>query len=433
MTGPGRRGSGPGRDLLPDLFSLSGTPAPAREEPIARRADAVPGEYPESALSISGLVRTAREVLEGAFFPLWIRGEVCDLKRHRSGHWYFCLRDESSQIRCVVWSRDQFRIPAPPDEGMQVVAFGRLTVYPTRGEMQFTVTRLDAVGDGLWRKALEASVRRLTTDGLMRPERKRPLPLLPRRIAVVTSIDGAALRDIMAVVRRRCPLVEIVVCGARVQGDGAPEELVAALERVGRWGGADVVIIGRGGGSREDLWAFNDERLARAIAACPIPTISAVGHEVDVSLCDLVADVRAPTPSAAAETAVPVLADLQAQLEGTRTALRGALARRATLARRDLVAHTRRLTNTAARMTERRRARWEQAAARIHALSPLAVLGRGYALARDEADGRALSNASQFEPGSLFRLVLRDGVVRARAEEIVPGRPAGVDPPADSS
>ncbi|HUF29279.1 MAG TPA: exodeoxyribonuclease VII large subunit [Gemmatimonadaceae bacterium] len=432
MTGRERRGPGPGRDLLPDLFSLSGTPSPARMEPVARRADAVPGEYPESALSISGLVRTAKEVLEGAFFPLWVRGEVCDLKRHRSGHWYFCLRDENSQIRCVVWSSDQFRIPAPPDEGMQVVAFGRLTVYPTRGEMQFAVTRLDAVGDGLWRKALEAAVLRLKADGLMAPERKRPLPLLPRRIAVVTSIDGAAVRDIMAVVRRRCPLVELVVCGARVQGDGAPEDLVSAIERVGRWGGADVMIVGRGGGSREDLWAFNDERVARAIAACPVPTISAVGHEVDVTLCDLVADVRAPTPSAAAETAVPVLADLQAQLEGIRTALRGALARRATLARRDLVARTRRLTTTAARMGERRRARWEQAAARLHALSPLAVLGRGYALARDEADGRTLSDASRFEPGLPFRLVLRDGVVRARAEEIEPGTPAGVEPPADS-
>ena len=431
MTGPGRRGSGPGRDLLPDLFSMSGTPAPPREEPAGRRSDAVPGEYPESALSISGLVRTAKEVLEGAFFPLWIRGEVCDLKRHRSGHWYFCLRDENSQIRCVVWASDQFRIPAPPDEGMQVVAFGRLTVYPTRGEMQFTATRLDAVGDGLWRKALEASVRRLTAEGLMRPERKRPLPRLPRRIAVVTSIDGAALRDIMAVVRRRCPLVEIVVCGARVQGDGAPEELVAALERVGRWGGADLVIIGRGGGSREDLWAFNDERLARAVATCPVPTISAVGHEVDVSLCDLVADVRAPTPSAAAETAVPMLADLQAQLEATRAALRGALARRATLARRDLMAHTRRLTSTATRLTERRRARWEQAAARLHALSPLAVLGRGYALARDDTSGLTMSDARQFEPGSVFRLVLRDGAVRARTEEVLPHTPAGVDPPTD--
>jgi exodeoxyribonuclease VII large subunit len=429
MTGPGRRGSEPPRDLLPDLFELAGERRPAPPQPAARVEPPVPGEHPESALSVSGLVRTAKEVLEGAFFPLWIRGEVCDFKRHRSGHWYFTLRDESAQVRCVVWSSDQFRIAAPPDEGMQVVAFGRLTVYAARSEMQFTIARLDAVGDGLWRKALRAAARRLKADGLLAPERKRPLPRMPRRVAVITSPDGAALRDIISVVRRRCPLVEVVLCGTRVQGEGAPDELVAAIERVGRWGDADVVIVGRGGGSREDLSAFNEERVARALAACPIPTISAVGHEVDISLTDLVADLRAPTPSAAAEAAVPVLADLRAELESTRAALRGALARRATLARRDLKLHVRRLTNAAVRATERRRARWEHTAGRLHALSPLAVLGRGYAVARRAADGRTLSDATAFEPGLAFRLVLRDGVVRARAEEIVPGTPDGVEHP----
>jgi exodeoxyribonuclease VII large subunit len=310
-----------------------------------------------------------------------------------------------------------------------VVAFGRLTVYTARSEMQFAIARLEGVGDGLWRKALKAAARRLKADGLLAPERKRPLPRFPRRVAVVTSPDGAALRDIISVVRRRCPLVEVVLCGARVQGEGAPEALVAAIERVGRWGDADVVIVGRGGGSREDLSAFNDERVARAVAACPIPTISAVGHEVDIALTDLVADLRAPTPSAAAEAAVPVLADLHAELEGSRAALRGALARRATLARRDLKLHTRRLTNAAVRATERRRGRWEHTAGRLHALSPLAVLGRGYAVARREADGRTLSDAAAFEPGLAFRLVLRDGIVRARADEIVPSTPDAVDPP----
>ncbi|HSJ65561.1 MAG TPA: exodeoxyribonuclease VII large subunit [Gemmatimonadaceae bacterium] len=413
MTGPGRRGSPRPHDPLPDLFEPAGGPAPVR-----RRA-AAPGEAPDTALTISGLVRTAQEVIEGAFFPLWIRGEVTDFKRHRSGHWYFCLRDEKSLVRCVVWSRDQFRMPAPPDDGMQIVAFGRLTVYPARGEMQFTVARLDAVGDGLWRKALDASIARLTAEGLLAPERRRPLPRMPRRIAVVTSLDGAALRDIVAVVRRRCPIVQIVVCGARVQGDGAPRELARAIERVGRWGKADVVIIGRGGGSREDLWAFNDEGVARAVAACPIPTISAVGHEVDVSLTDLVADLRAPTPSAAAEAAVPVLAELRAGLDAASESLRRALARRATLARRDLELHHKRLTTSALRTVECRRAKWERAAGRLHALSPLAVLGRGYAIARGE-DGRTLSDSRAFAPGLRFRLMLRDGEVSARTDAVDP-------------
>ena len=413
MTGSGKRGASDSRDPLPDLFELAEGRVPVR------RRDVAPGEEPETALSISGLVRTAQEVVEGAFFPLWIRGEVTDFKRHRNGHWYFCLRDEKSLIRCVVWSRDQFRMPAPPDDGMQIVAFGRLTVYTARGEMQFTIARLDAVGDGLWRKALDASINRLKADGLLAPERKRALPRMPRRVAVITSPDGAALRDIIAVVRRRCPIVQVVVCGAKVQGEGAARELVRAIERVGRWGAADVVIVGRGGGSREDLSAFNDERVARALAECPVPTISAVGHEVDMSLTDLVADLRAPTPSAAAEAAVPVLAELRAGLDASRAALRGALARRATLARRDLVLHDKRLTTAALRAVERRRSRVERAAGRLHALSPLAVLGRGYAIARRD-DGHTLSDAREFSPGLPFRLVLRDGEVRARTESVHP-------------
>jgi exodeoxyribonuclease VII large subunit len=418
MTGPGRRGPPRQRAAAPepDLFGH----AAAVPEP---RRDVAPGEEPESALTVSTLVRTAQEILEGAFFPLWIRGEVSDFKRHRNGHWYFCLRDEKSLVRCVVWSRDQWRIPAAPDEGMQIVAFGRLGVYTARGEMQFTVARLDAVGDGLWRKALDTSLKRLTAEGLIDPARRRPLPRLPLRIAVVTSPDGAALRDIIAVVRRRCPIVEIVVCPAAVQGESAPLELARAIRRVGRWGAADVVIVGRGGGSREDLWAFNDERVARALATCPIPTISAVGHEVDVSLTDLVADLRAPTPSAAAEAAVPVLSELRTGLDALRVSLRGALARRATLARRDLVLHQRRLTTAALRTVERRRARWDRSAGRLHALSPLAVLGRGYAIARRADDGAALSDTIAFAPGLPFRLLLRDGEIDARTEQVRPAAP----------
>ncbi|HEU4565438.1 MAG TPA: exodeoxyribonuclease VII large subunit [Gemmatimonadaceae bacterium] len=441
MSPRARRGTSPRsapREL--DLFGGTLEPAvpveraPAAPEPFVREP-AVPGESPESAISIASLVRIAKDVLEGAFFPLWVHGEVSDFKAHRNGHWYFCLRDETSQLRCVVWSRDRARIPAAPDDGMQVVARGQLTVYTARGDMQFVVSRLDAVGDGLWRKALEQAQARLAADGLLAPERKRPIPRYPRRVAVVTSPDGAALRDIIAVVRRRCPVVEIVVIPAKVQGDGAPEEIVAAIERAGRWGEADCLIVGRGGGAREDLWAFNDERVARALAASPIPTISAVGHEIDVTLCDLVADLRAPTPSAAAEAAVPVLADLRARLGATAAAMHDALAAGLAERRRALDHAARDLGSVAARLAERRRARLATVSARLDALSPLAVLSRGYSVARAPGGG-TLSVAAQFAPGDPFDLLLRDGRVRAVTEEVHPGeapvvpRPSPLDPAA---
>lgn len=417
MTGRRSSRRADGADL--DLFAAerqSGEPAAA--PPVVSEAfDAggYPGASARSAVTVSTLTETARAVIEGAFIPLWVRGEISDFKAHRNGHWYFCLRDGSAQVRCVVWKGQQRAIPAAPDDGMQVAAFGRLTVYAARGEMQFTVTKLEAEGDGLRRKALEITRMRLEADGLLRPERKRPLPRFPRVIAVVTSPDGAALHDIIAVVRRRCPIVEIVVVPASVQGDGAARELVTAIRRVSRWRRIDTVIVGRGGGSREDLWAFNDERVARALAACPVPTISAVGHEVDVSLCDLVADLRAATPSAAAEAAVPVLADVRARVATRTVDLRVALERRAMRARRQFEQTARDMRNGLERLTARRRARLEIAAGRLDALSPLATLGRGYALATDES-GHALMSAAQFERGRAFRLRLRDGQVGARTE-----------------
>ncbi|HEU6451905.1 MAG TPA: exodeoxyribonuclease VII large subunit [Gemmatimonadaceae bacterium] len=414
-----------------DLFSVAGDdrevelapPTQARRKPrsapVSRPESVVaadPGARPESAVSISTLTRIAKDVVEGAFTPLWVRGEVSDFKAHRNGHWYFCLRDESSQLRCVVWSRDRQRIPAAPDDGMQLSAYGQLTVYAARGDIQFRVSAMEAAGDGLWRKALELSIAKLKEEGLLAAERKRRITPFPRRVAVVTSPDGAALHDILAVVRRRCPVVEIVVVPARVQGEGAVEELIAAIDRVSRWRDADTVIVGRGGGAREDLWAFNDERVARALAACAVPTISAVGHEVDVTLCDMVADLRAPTPSAAAEAAVPVLADLRSQLSSCATAMRNGLQRRAASARTQLLRSGRDLGSAVERTVERRRARLQSAAGRLNALSPLATLARGYAVARDDS-GAALTNRAHFAPGLHFLLTLRDGQVGATVDD----------------
>ena len=376
-----------------------------------------PGTSQEVALAIADVTAAAKDVLEGAFPPLWVKGEVSNFTAHRNGHWYFSLRDKTAQLSCVVWSRDVRRIPAPPDEGMQVVARGQLSVFPARGQMQFMISAMEAEGEGLWRKAFEQTRALLEKEGLLDPARKRPLPRFPRRVAVITSPDGAALHDIISVIGRRNPGVEIVVIAAAVQGETAPDSLVAAIEKVGRWNDADVVIIGRGGGSREDLWAFNDERVARAIAACPIPTISAVGHEVDFSIADLVADVRAATPSAAAEAAVPVLSDLVAGVRALAQDIRAALAQRIADGRRELRQLARDLTVRSQRATERRRARVQELAARLDALSPLATLARGYAVARD-LNGAALPAAALFSPGMHFDLQLRDGIVRSIAEEI---------------
>ncbi len=376
--------------------------------------DDVPGATPESAISVHTLTSAAKDLVEGAFPPLWIRGEISDFKAHRNGHWYFALRDAEAQVRCVVWSAATKRIPALPDDGMQVLAFGQMTVWPVRGDLQFSVKRIEAEGDGLWRKALELTRLRLEADGLLDPTRKRPLPAFPRRIAVITSLDGAAMHDIITVARSRSADVEIVLIAAKVQGDGAPESLVAAIELLCRWNDADLLIIGRGGGAREDLWAFNDERVARALAACPIPTVSAVGHETDITICDLVADVRAATPSAAAELAVPSRRETAARVASLGHRLAAASRRHHERAAEVLLAGERQFVRVAGQTVERRRARVESMAGRLQALSPLAVLARGFAVARTPA-GASLSRREQFAAGMPFDLWLQDGIVEANA------------------
>jgi exodeoxyribonuclease VII large subunit len=419
-----RRPAPPAVPLEPQLFPVSEPLRPYTQRAVTVAAvavslPAIPGTSPESAVSIELLTQQAKLVVEGAFPRLWIRGEIADFKSHRNGHWYFCLRGAAAQIRCVLWSRDQRGIPALPEDGMQVVALAQLTVYPARGDLQCTIFSLDAVGDGLWRKALDQATERLRVDGLLEPSRKRALPRLPRRVAVITSPDGAALHDIIAVMRRRCPTVEIVLVPAKVQGEGAPADLARAIACVSRWGDVDTVIIGRGGGGREDLWAFNSEMVARALAACAIPTISAIGHEVDITLCDLVADHRAATPSAAAEAAVPVLADARAEALAMLVALRGALLRQVQKRRDRVERAARDLRAGAARDGERRGARVSAVAGRLQALSPLAVLARGYAVARDSS-GATLGSVSSFAPALDFDLLLRDGTVSATTRAVHP-------------
>jgi exodeoxyribonuclease VII large subunit len=384
--------------------------------PLGRSA---PGVTRDKAISVSELATETRALIEGVLQPVWVRGEVCDFKRHRSGHWYFCLRDSAAQIRCVVWASDQRGIPAPPDDGMQVILFGQMTVYPARGDLQLRVRRIEAEGDGLWRKAMEQTLAKLRGEGLLDQSRKRAIPRFPRRVAIVTSIDGAALRDIVAVMRKRNAGVQLVVFPAAVQGDGAAGEIAAALRRVARWAKADLVIVGRGGGGKEDLWAFNDERVARAVVECPVPVISAVGHEVDMTVCDAVADLRASTPSAAAAAACSARDEIEKAFSLARRDLSEVLTSRVKNARSELERLTRRITQTAEGVVISRRSALVGAAGRLNALSPLATLARGYAVARD-GKGSALTSTGQFKAGLDFELLLHDGKVGASTRDVEP-------------
>jgi exodeoxyribonuclease VII large subunit len=375
------------------------------------------GFTPDRPASVSDVALETRALVEAGLHPLWVRGEISDFKRHRNGHWYFCLRDALAQIKCVVWSRDQRGLPAPPDDGMQVVLYGQMTVYAARGELHLKVMRMEAEGDGLWRKAMELTLAKLRREGLLDESRKRAIPRFPKRVAVVTSPDGAAVRDIVAVLRQRNAGVQLVVCAAKVQGERAPAEIAAAIRRVGRWGLADVLIVGRGGGGKEDLWAFNDERVARAIATCPIPVISAVGHEVDITVCDAVADLRAATPSAAAAAACVARDEIEKAFALARRDLSEAIAARVRHARLELDGVRKHIGQASERVVVAKRSAIGTAAARLNALSPLATLSRGYAVARD-ADGSALTSARQFERGLEFELLLHDGSINAETKSI---------------
>jgi exodeoxyribonuclease VII large subunit len=377
--------------------------------------DRDPSASGDGALTVSEITRKARLLVESGFRNIWVRGEVSGFKSYRSGHWYFSLRDAQAQVRCVMWRSDNQRLPGPPEEGEEVFVEARPTVWEERGEFRLTVRELLATAEGgLWQLQLERARAALERDGLLDPARKRSLPPFPRRLAVVTSPDGAALRDILSVIGRRWPAAEVLVLPARVQGEGAEDELCTALERVNLLSDVDVVIVGRGGGSREDLWAFNTERVARAVAAVAAPTISAVGHETDVALTDLVADLRAPTPSAAAEAAVPDRAMAEEILDSTARRIARTIAARLSVAEHRLARTADRLGAALDRLIVQRRHRLDELAARLEGLSPLKVLARGYAVARSPS-GTVLRRAAEFEIGQPFRLTFADGDVSARA------------------
>ncbi len=388
--------------------------------------------------SVAEVTRRARGLIEAGLGKLWVKGEISGLKSYRSGHWYFTLRDKSAQVRCVMWRSDTQTVRERPEEGVEIFAEVEPTVWEEKGEFRLTVRQvLSTTTDGKWKAQLEAARKALEKDGLLDVSRKKALPEMPRKIAVVTSLDGAVLRDLASVFRRRWP-VEVVVLPALVQGGGAGPSLCRAIGVVRRLKDIDLVIVARGGGSREDLWAFNTEPVARAVASLTVPCISAIGHETDVSLTDLVADLRAPTPSAAAELAVPDrvivekrvndlgrrlagglnrwtvwgnerLARTSDRLETVMDAFRGERERHLETLGDALFSSTRELLRTG-------KSRVGELGVALDALSPLKVLDRGFSVARD-GQGRTLKNVADFEEGSEFTLTVSDGKVRSRVEK----------------
>ncbi|HEX2452042.1 MAG TPA: exodeoxyribonuclease VII large subunit [Gemmatimonadales bacterium] len=367
-------------------------------------------------LSVSQFAGAVKQLLEGTIGPVWIRGEVTGFKVWSSGHWYFTLRDANAQLRCCMWRTYAQRAGRPPADGTSVYALGVPTFYDGKGEFQLSVRRLlptSAIGEE--QRRLDRVKAALAADGLFEVARKRSLPRCPERVAVVTSTDGAALRDIVTVTRKRWPSATLLVVDSRVQGEGAARELVAALRLVNRLD-VELCIVGRGGGAQGDLAAFNDEAVCRALAAVRVPTVSAVGHETDVSLTDLVADVRAATPSAAAELAFADAADVRRQAHQLGGRLARSLGRRAELLEERLARAGDRVE---AAMDQRLSAiahRGERLGAELDALSPLRVLQRGYAVPL-ALSGQVLRRRSDFPPGVAFRLRVVDGVVPARAND----------------
>jgi exodeoxyribonuclease VII large subunit len=277
------------------------------------------------ALTVSELTARLKTLVESSFFEVHVEGEISNLRRHTSGHWYFTLKDEGAALRCACFRMQNRLIRFAPEDGLTVSARGRLSIYETRGEYQLVVEYLEPVGVGALQLAFEQLKSKLAAEGLFDPQRKRPLPLLPRCIGIVTSPTGAAVRDIVRVIRRRNEAVSVLIAPARVQGEGAAFEIAQAIRALSARKEVDVIIVGRGGGSIEDLWCFNDERVARAIVKSRVPIISAVGHETDFTIADFVADLRASTPSAAAEMVAAAHGEISARIAGLRSDLGRAL------------------------------------------------------------------------------------------------------------
>ena len=370
---------------------------------------------------------------------VFVTGEISNFKAHYSGHMYMTVKDETSSVKAVMFARNASKLRFTPENGMKILALGKVSLFTRDGSYQLYIDDMQPDGVGALNMAFEQLKKKLETEGLFRQEHKKPIPRFPERVGVVTSATGAAVQDIFNVLKRRFPAAEVVLRPCQVQGDGAAEDIAKAIYEFNRLKGADVLIVGRGGGSVEDLWAFNEEVLARAVFASEIPVISAVGHETDYTICDFVADLRAPTPSAAAECAVPDRLELLARLTSAKQHIcslvrnrfdterekLNAIGKNAALydplysineKKRELVYLEDKLSSLVTSELEKNKSRVSATAGKLDALSPLRVISRGYALV--EKNGRTVTKAADLQTGDFIRIKLSDGSFSANVKEI---------------
>jgi exodeoxyribonuclease VII large subunit len=395
----------------------------------------------EQVLTVTALTQKLKWTLQERFRDVWVSGEISNLTVAGSGHVYFTLNDPQAQLRAVLWKSDAIRAGFDLADGMQVVCRGEIDIYPPRGTYQLVVRQIEPLGQGALQLALKKLHARLEAEGLFDPARKRRLPPFPRCVAVVTSPTGAAIQDFLKVIARRWHGTEVLIIPARVQGEGSAREIAEGVVLAGLLKPApDILVVTRGGGSAEDLWSFNDETVVRAIAASPIPVISGVGHEIDVTLSDLAADVRALTPSEAAELAVPMKSDvgetvatlsarmrhaLHVSVSRSRERLNALVSRRALQVPRDLLAvPARRLDEIAFRFEQsiqrtidRETSRIKIVAGRLHAISPLSVLARGFSVTQ-LADGSTVRDIDAVSRGDLIRTRLARGIISSVVQEL---------------
>jgi exodeoxyribonuclease VII large subunit len=388
----------------------------------------------KQALTVSEITAQIKDLIEKSFGSVWVTGEISNFRRYSSGHCYFTLKDAGAQLQCVMWRSTAARVSFSVEDGMQVLARGVLSVYEVRGQYQLVVGYLQPAGIGALQQAFEELKNKLAAEGLFAPERKRPIPQWPSVVGVVTSGTGAAVRDIITVISRRMPTTRLIIRPTLVQGAGAAEDIVEAIRELNEHGEAEVLIVGRGGGSLEDLWAFNEEPVVRAIVGSKTPVVSAVGHEIDFTLADFAADVRAATPSAAAEMVVPsaqeirgvvaglhreLLARLNERIEDAAERFRDAwspdvfrrIQDRIDRSSQDIDRLTESMGRKAERIAALRVARLRQLTARLDALSPLKVLSRGYAVCEHDRDGQVITDVSQVNERDRFRVRLQRGII----------------------
>jgi exodeoxyribonuclease VII large subunit len=392
-----------------------------------------------TAITVGELTRQIKEILEGSFSQLWVEGEISNYIHHSSGHMYFTLKDDEAEIRCAMFKGNNQYLRFKPENGMKVLLSGRISVYAPRGQYQLISTRLEPAGLGTLFLAFEALKKRLSAEGLFDDEFKKPLPKIPETIGLITSKTGAAVKDIINVLGRRAPYVKLILRPTLVQGDEAAVDIVNAIQEMDTSCEPDLIIFGRGGGSLEDLWPFNEEKVARAIFDCQTPTISAVGHETDTTIADLVADLRAPTPSAAAELAAPSIDELMQSLQTVDEKMRALLERkleyfwqkmdhiqdRFALQRPD--AFINRMTDLNTHLIsalkqsilmklQSRFGQLETLLAELTVLNPKSILDRGYAIATADS-GKIIHSPNELKTGELFRLQLAKGIISARKEK----------------